>query len=113
MTPIGLATIGMSIVVGFIVGYIIFKRFPGLLDRDSKKIKTILNNPHLLVEKLKSHGELYDHGKKLEIKVGTDNETGKEVVVVEEKECPKAKRVQKKIDKKTSPKKGKKKGKKK
>ena len=96
MTPLGWIMIGTSIFVGAILGYFLFKYFPNLLERD-KKIKEVINNPHLLVEKLKSSGKIYDGGKELDIKVGVDNETGNEVVVVEEKESKKAMAIQKKV----------------
>lgn len=98
MTPIGGLIIALCIFIGITLGCYLFKHFPNLFGRD-KKMKQVLNNPHLLVEKLKESGKIYDMGKELDIKVGIDNETGKEVVVVEEKESKKAKEIQKKVEK--------------
>lgn len=114
MTPIGWFAIAICILIGIALGYYFSKRFPNLLGKN-RKVEKVLNDPHLLVEKLKANGKIYDDGKELDIKVGVDNETGKEVVVVEEKESGKAKKIQKKIEKKAENKikKVKKKGKKK
>ena len=90
ITPLGWAVIIMSVFIGIVGGYFIFKRFPNLLGED-RKIKKVIKNPHLLVEKLKAHGEIYDNledGRRVEIdfKVGLDDKTGKEVLIVERKE---------------------------
>ena len=112
MTPLGWFIIVICVFVGVAVGYFLFKYFPNLFGTD-KKINEVIKDPHLLAEKLKAHGNIYDMGKELDIEVGTDKETGKDVVMVKEKEVKKAKQIQKKIEEKTkSKKKGKKKGKK-
>ncbi len=100
MTPLGWIIIAICILVGITLGPFIFRRFPNLLNKDEKKIKEIINNPHLLVEKLKSGGKIYDVGKELDIKVGKDSETGQDVVVIEEIKSTKAKKIQKEISKK-------------
>ncbi len=82
----------------YLVKYFPFKHFPNLFTFD-KKMQRVLQDPHLLVEKLRSQGKLYDGGKELDIKVGVDSKTGKEVVVIEEKASKKAKDVQKKVEK--------------
>ena len=100
MTPLGWVIIGICIVVGVVAGNFFFKKFPKLLNKFSKdkKMEEVLNNPHLLVEKLKSSGKIYDMGKELDIKVGQDKETGQDIVVVEEKESKKARDIQKKVE---------------
>ena len=109
MTPLGWLIIVIASFIGVAVGYFVFKYFPNLFTKN-KKMEEVIQNPQLLVEKLKSHGKIYDGGKELDIKVGIDKETGQEVVVVEEKEVEKAKKIQKKIteDKTKIKKKGKK-----
>ncbi len=118
MTPTGWLVMVIAGFLGIAIGYFIFKYFPNFFGKD-KKMQEVLKNPHLLVEKLKSHGEIYTVGEdgrknKLDIKVGKDKETGKEVVVVEEIEGPnpkKPKEVKKKPVKDKAPtKKRKKKG---
>lgn len=103
MTPLGWSVLVIILVIGVGLGLYLSKRYPNLLDKilnrsDEKKIKEVIENPHLLVEKLKSHGEIYDMGKKLDVKVGIDKETGKEVVVVEETEVKVPKEIKKKIE---------------
>ena len=98
MTPIGWMAIGLAVIIGLGLGSFLHKRFPNLFGRN-RKMKKILKDPHLLVEKLKSHGKIYDDGKELDIKVGVDNETGKEVVVVEEKATKKAEAIKKDLKK--------------
>ncbi len=117
ITPVGWSIIVMSILIGIGLGYFLNKRFPNLFSQD-KKMKKVLNNPHLLVEKLKANGDVYDHfedgkRKKLNFSVGTNAE-GKEIVVIE---APFQKRLKKKLRKrlklkKTETKKGKAKSKK-
>lgn len=101
MTPIGWIIIGVCIMVGVTVGNYIFKRFPKLLNRftKDKKMQEVLKDPHLLVEKLKSSGKIYDMGKELDIKVGQDAKTGQDVIIVTEKESKRAKDIQKKVEK--------------
>lgn len=122
MTPIGWLGIIVCILMGAGLGYYLSKKFPNLLGRFGRdgKMEKVLNDPHLLIEKLKSHGKIYeDRGDgrrvEIEIKLGEDSKTGKEVVVIEEKESRKgdgkAKKIQKKIEKNKE--KVKKKGKKK
>ncbi len=117
MTLTGWLVIVIASFLGIAIGYFVFKYFPNFFGKD-KKMQEVLKNPHLLVEKLKSQGEIYTVGEdgrknKLDIKVGTDKETGKEVVVVEEMEGPepkKSKEVKKKVaEDKTQTKKKKKK----
>ncbi len=100
MTPLGWIIIAISILIGITLGPYIFRHFPNFLNKDEKKIKEILNNPHLLVEKLKSGGEIYDEGNKMDIKVGKDSETGQDVVIIEEIKSTRAKKIQKEISKK-------------
>ena len=99
MTPLGWIIILICIFAGIVIGNFISKRFPNLFSKFTKEkgINKVLKDPHLLVEKLKSHGEIYDMGKRLDIKVGQDNKTGQDVVVVEEIKVKKAKELQKKI----------------
>ena len=106
MTPLGWIIILVGIFVGITIGYFIFKRFPNLFNKFTKErgINKVLKDPHLLVEKLKSHGKIYDMGKKLDIKVGQDSKTGQDVVVVEEIESKKAEKIQEKITGKKEPK---------
>ena len=102
MTPLGIIIILLSILIGIPVGLFIFKRFPNLFNKFSKdkKIQDVIKDPHLLVEKLKSSGKIYDDGKELDIKVGKDNQTGQDVVVIEEIKTKKAKQIQEKITEK-------------
>ena len=106
MTPLGIIIILLSVLVGIPTGLFIFKRFPKLFNKFTKEkgINKILKDPHLLVEKLKSHGKIYDMGKRLDIKVGQDSKTGQDVVVVEEIESKKAEKIQEKITGKKEPK---------
>ena len=78
MTPLGWMAIALAVIVGIGLGSLLFKRFPNLLNKflsNNKKIKEVINDPHLLVEKLKANGKFYDDGKKFDIKVGVDKET--------------------------------------
>lgn len=86
ITPLGWAIIVMSVLAGIGLGYFLNKRFPNLFSQD-KKINEVINNPHLLVEKLKAQGKVYDYyedgqRKELNFRVGL-NDKGKEVVVIE------------------------------
>lgn len=86
ITPLGWAIIVMSIFAGIGLGYFLNKRFPNLFSQD-KEINKVLNNPQLLVEKLKANGNVYDHfedgkRKELNFRVGLNDE-GKEVVIIE------------------------------
>ncbi len=96
MTPLGIIIIVLCILVGLIIGKVISQFFPNLFSRD-KKMREVMKDPYLLLEKLKAHGDIYDMGKKLELKVGKDSETGQDVVMVEEKEVKRAREIQKKI----------------
>ena len=97
MTPLGGLILVLCIFLGIGFGYciskripnFIFKHIPTALSKKDKKIEEVLKNPHLLVEKLKASGKIYDEGKELDIKVGKDHETGQEVVVIEEIKKPK------------------------
>ncbi len=114
MTPTGWLITVIASFSGIAIGYFAFRYFPNLFRKD-EKMQEVLNDPHLLLEKLKSHGEIVDMGKKINLKVGTDPETGKEVVMVEEIEIKKQKEEKKApVKEKTSIKKrGKKEAKKK
>ena len=118
LTPLGWAVITMSVFAGTIIGYFIFKRFPDLFSKD-RKIEKVIRDPHLLLEKLKAHGKIYDgtdDGRRQEIdfKIGLDKESGKEILIVERKEPVKLKEIKKKVPEgKHKSKKGKKKKKKK
>ena len=96
MTPLGWIITGICIFMGVVVGKFLFKRFPNLLSKD-KRMEKVLKDPHLLAEKLKEHGKIYDMGKELDIKVGVDKETDQDVVMIEEKEVAKPKASKKKI----------------
>ncbi len=104
MTPLGIIITAICILVGLAIGCFIFKRLPNIFNKD-KKIKEVIKNPELLLEKLKSHGKIYDTGKELDLRVGKDNETGQDVVIVEEKEVKRAREIQKKIVEKSQTKK--------
>ena len=121
MTPIGWFVVITSIIVGSILGYFLFKRFPNLfnfLDKDNKKIEKVINDPQLLLEKLKAHGKIYEEGEngkraEIDFKVGMDEKTGKEILMVEkiESKVNKVKEIKKEILKdKPKPKKKKKGG---
>jgi len=98
MTPIGWMAIALSIAVGVGIGSLLHKRFPNLFGKD-RKMQKVIKDPHLLVEKLKAHGKIYDDGKELDIKVGLDSKTGKEVVVIEEIKSKRAKDMKKELKK--------------
>ena len=106
MTPLGIIIILLCILAGIPIGLFISKRFPNLFNKFTKErgINKVLKDPHLLVEKLKSHGKIYGMGKRLDIKVGQDSKTGQDVVVVEEIESKRAKEIQEKITGKKEPK---------
>lgn len=111
MTPVGWTYLIIGIIGGAMLGVILSKKFPNLLNNSrEKEMRKIVESPHLLVEKLKSHGKIYSEGKELEIKVGIDNETRKEIVIVEERETKKSKQIQKKTSNKEIQSKKKKKG---
>jgi len=99
MTPLGWFVIILSIIIGVFLAKYLFKKYPNVFDNKEKRMRETLKDPHLLVEKLKEQGKIYDEGKELNIKVGRDEKTGKEVVVVEEIESKRAKQVQKKASK--------------
>ena len=111
MTPIGWIILAICIFAGFTIGAWINKNYPNFFDKffsffnRDKRLKEVLNNPHLLVEKFKESGKIYDMGKELDIKVGKDSKTGQDIVVVEEIPSKKAKKIQKQITKKTEKKK--------
>ena len=96
MTPLGIIIIVLSILAGLVIGHFISKFFPNLVSRN-KKINKVIKNPRLLLEKLKSHGKIYDMGKELDLRIGKDSETGQDVVMVEEKKVERAKKIQKEI----------------
>ena len=103
MTPIDWMAIGLATIIGLGLGSFLHKRFPNLFGKD-RKMQKIIKDPHLLVEKLKSHGKIYDDGKEIKIEVGIDSKTGKEIVVIEEIKSKKAETIKKEL-KKDKPKK--------
>ncbi len=98
----------ISLIVGFIVGFILNKR-TNIIDKVSKHERykqSILNDPELLLEKLKEHGEITDMGKKVamsieeidgkkQIKIDisddavTEEELAEKIKLTEKKEEPK------------------------
>lgn len=105
ITPLGWTVILISLVVGSAGGHHIFKRFPNIFDRftEDKKMIQVINNPKLLAEKLKANGKIYEEGKngmraEIDFKVGIDDKTGKEVIIMEKEEF-KIPKVKKKIPK--------------
>ncbi len=100
MTPTGYIIIAFCILIGVVLGSFFHKRFPNLFGKD-RKMQKVIKDPHLLIEKLKAHGKIYDDGKELDIKIGTDKETGKEVVVIEEIKSKKARDIKKNLKKGT------------
>ena len=112
MTPIGWLAVVVSLILGYLLAVSLFKKFPNLFQ-DNKEINKVINNPHLLAEKLNANGKIYDDGNEVKIGVGIDKETGKEIVTVEEIKSKEAKKIQNKVEKSSSPTKKKVKGKKK
>lgn len=103
MTPLGWSIIAISVFVGISIGYFIFQRFPNLFNED-RKMKKVMKNPHLLMEKLQVHGKLYDQGKygekvEMVLKVELDEESGKEILVIERKENPNLEQIKKRLSK--------------
>ena len=80
----------------------LFKKFPNLFQ-DNNEINKVINDPHLLAEKLNANGKIIDDGNEVKIGVGIDKETGKEIVTVEEIKSKEAKTVQKSVEKVSSP----------
>ena len=112
MTTIGWFIIIFCLILGYLLAVVLFKKFPNLFQ-DNKKIDEVINDPHLLAEKLNANGKIFDDGNEVKIGVGIDKETGKEIVTVEEIKSKQAKIIQKKVEKNSSPTKKKVKGKKK
>ena len=90
VTSLGWAIIVGSIFIGIVVGLLLSKH------KKDKKIQKVIKDPHILAEKLKAHGTIYDMGKELDIEVGKDSE-GKDAVMIKEKESKKAQKTQKKV----------------
>ncbi|KKK98370.1 hypothetical protein LCGC14_2643430 [marine sediment metagenome] len=112
MTPIGWLAVVVSLILGYLLAVYLFKKFPNLFQ-DNKEINKVINDPHLLAEKLNANGKIYDDGNEVKIGVGIDDKTGKEIVTVEEIKSKEAKKIQNKVEKSSSPTKKKVKGKKK
>ena len=111
MTPLGWSILAISVLAGISIGYFIFRRFPNALSLD-RKMRKVVKDPHILLEKLKSHGKIYDEGEEVDFKVGVDLDSGKEIIMVEKKES-KVKEIKKEIVRKIPIKKVRKKVKKK
>ena len=105
ITSLGWSVIAMSVFAGVVGGRFIYKKFPNLFSQD-RKMKKIIKNPHLLMEKLQAQGKIYDHledGRRVEIglKVELDDKLGKEVLVLETKEpLKKLEEIKKEVSKK-------------
>ena len=118
MTPFGWFLIITSVLVGSVMGYAVFNRFPNLLNtKKEKEVNRIVNNPHLLVEKLNANGKMFEEGKggmraEINFKVGV-GEKGQETVEMEKIETKKEPRKQSKKKEKVTKEKTKKKVKKK
>ena len=83
MTPIGWFAVIVCLILGYLLAVFLFKKFPNLFQ-DRKEIDKVINDPHLLAEKLNANGKIFDDGNEVKIGVGVDKETGKEIVTVEE-----------------------------
>ena len=101
-TTTGWIIILVCIGIGYMVGSYLYKRKPNILESD-KKVLEVINNPHLLAEKLNANGKIFDDGNEVKIAVGVDEKTGEEIVTVEEIKSKEAKKVQDKVDKSRSP----------
>ena len=101
ITLLGWSVIAISVLIGVVLGNFIHKKFPNLFKHD-RKMKKIIKNPHLLMEKLKAHGKIYDQGKygervEMGLKVELDKESGKEILVIERKENPNLAKIKERI----------------
>ncbi len=102
----------VCLILGYLLAVYLLKKYPNLFQ-DNKEIDKVINDPHLLAEKLNANGKIFDDGNEVKIGVGFDKETGKEIVKVEEIKSKESKKVQKEVEKSSSPTKKKIKGKKK
>ncbi len=98
MTPMGWFVIIVCSIMGYFLAVYLLKKYPNLFQ-DNKKIDEVINNPHLLAEKLNANGKIFDDGNEVKIGVGFDKETGEEIVIVEEIKSKEAKKVQKDVEK--------------
>ena len=71
-----------GVLAGLIIAYLFSRRGLHVPTKEGRKVKKILNNPELLVEKLNKNGEMVDIGEKLEYKV-VEGEDGKRRVALE------------------------------
>ena len=115
----GIIIIAISVLIGAAASYFYNRRKNPPID---KKVTEVINDPKLLLEKLKESGQIFDNDKdtnkryKLTFDVAPNAETGKDEVVMnrelvkKEKEVakPKTKKEKKKAVKKKTPKKKKK-----
>lgn len=97
--------------IALIIGCLIGWAFWWWKNRETKVMQKILNDPELLIKKLKAHGKIYDDGCPITIETKI-NEKGKKVIVIDKGEEIKPKVLPKSIKTEDSKKKVKKKRKK-
>ena len=107
---------GISLMIGLSVGFVLIK-YTNIIDRISKNQRykqKVINNPELLLEKLKENGTITDMGKKVDLSI-VEVDGKKEIKIKIEEEVDeqtevdkKVKRIAKKIIKKKKVKKRKK-----
>lgn len=85
-----------GIILGFIIGFIVFKKLKIVEWLDKKKLSKVIKDPQFLKKKLEENGEIYDMGEKIHVWVITSG--GKEILEI--KRDPKAKEEIPKLKKK-------------
>lgn len=68
-----------GIILGFIIGFIVFKKFKLMEWLAKQKLNKVIKNPQILKKKLEENGEIYDMGEKIHIGI-TEDSGGKEIL---------------------------------
>src|SRR4030042_6977254 len=76
-----------GIILGFLIGVILFKKVKLFEWLNKKKLNKVVGNPQVLKKKLEENGEIYDRGEKIHVGIITSG--GKEFLDI--KRDPKAK----------------------
>ncbi len=90
---------GISLIVGLSVGFVLVK-YTNIIDRISKKQRykqKVINDPELLLEKLKENGAITDMGKKVDLSI-VEVDGKKEIKIKIEEEADQ--QIQTEVDKK-------------
>ena len=67
-----LVLLGFALIVGVAIGYFLSKnkKIANKFLKERREIDKVINNPEILLEKLKGHGKIIDNGEELHYSIG-------------------------------------------